>query len=291
MTTANYPEYQDPYASGNVTVPSTHGYPTQGHATSQQQYILVVDAPEEQIIIEDLDEMTGFRHKPTRMSFVRKVLGLVAFQLIACTGFMALAFLNGDLKSFLMSTAGMSLSIVCLLAWMGLFIAVGCCKVGRGKPNGLNVSLFIISTALLSIYSASIVIYFEIPDIMIAAATTVGVVTLLVLITMLTKIDITGYMIYILGACLALFLFAFISSLLFGLGVIPYEKRLLLQTIITGLFAVLFAIMILYDLKLIVGGGRGGQYGEQDWLIASISLFYDILMFFLQILQLGELSR
>lgn len=43
--------------------------------------------------------------------------------------------------------------------------------------------------------------------------------------------------------------------------------------------------MILYDLQLIVGRGKV-KYSENDWLRASISLFYDILLFFFQMLSL-----
>ncbi|CAL8109454.1 unnamed protein product [Orchesella dallaii] len=116
-----------------------------------------------------------FQDRSYRMFFVRRVLALVGFQLFACTGAMALSLFYEPVNTFFKSNAGMSLGIVSFFLWIGLFIAIGCCRVGRGPPNPFNVTLLLVSTLLLSTYTANVVVKFEIPDIMIAAATTVGV--------------------------------------------------------------------------------------------------------------------
>jgi len=229
-----------------------------------------------------------FRDEAKRKKFLNNVLIALGFQLTVCASFIVVSKEVPALgKDLFMSPGGQALSWLAMILWFILLIAISCCRVGRGKPNPSNLALLVISTFLLGVFTASMTVRYDLFSILFAGATTAGVVFILVAITMFTKIDVTDKIMYILGGFLALMLFSFIASLSFYMGWFTWTAAHRTQTIISAFVAVLYVVLILMQLQLIVGG-RKYQYDEDDWLVASIMLFYDILMLFMTLLGLSN---
>ena len=79
--------------------------------------------------------------------------------------------------------------------------------------------------------------------------------------------------------------------LLFGLLQIWFHDHVL-QLLVATSGALLFSCFIVYDMQLILGGKhRRHQYGLDDDVLASISLFLDIINLFLYLLELVGATR
>ena len=101
-----------------------------------------------------------------------------------------------------------------------------------------------------------------------------------------TKIDYTIY-----GNIILILLFGLI---LFGI-IISFFDVTILNTIYAVCGSILFSFYIVYDTQLIVGGKhRSIQFRTNDFAIASISLYLDIInlfLFIMDILNGGSSSR
>ena len=77
-----------------------------------------------------------------------------------------------------------------------------------------------------------------------------------------------------------------LSLIIFGF-IVSFTNTPLLNTIYSIGGTVIFSLYIIYDTQLIVGGKhRSIQFSTDDFVIASISLYLDIINMFLYILDL-----
>eukprot|EP00389_Voromonas_pontica_P001405 GDKH01002110.1.p1 GENE.GDKH01002110.1~~GDKH01002110.1.p1 ORF type:complete len:112 (+),score=10.29 GDKH01002110.1:53-388(+) len=105
----------------------------------------------------------------------------------------------------------------------------------------------------------------------------------LALCAVYTKIDVTGWGMYLLGVSIALAVMAILFVFIGGFShAILYVYH--------GIGAVLSAIYIIYDMQLIAGGKhRKYAYGIDDYVFGAISLYIDVMNLFLHLLALfGE---
>ena len=94
-----------------------------------------------------------------------------------------------------------------------------------------------------------------------------------------TKTDFTVHSGTLL-VCLVLLIF---SSFIFLFVKIPLSNLLVMYGAL-----VLFCIYLIYDTQLLIGK-RGKKFSEDDYILAAISLYLDIIVLFLQILKIfGE---
>jgi FtsH-binding integral membrane protein len=56
-------------------------------------------------------------------------------------------------------------------------------------------------------------------------------------------------------------------------------------SVISGLSVILFGLYLIYDVQIIVGGGRY-EISEEDYILAALIVYLDIVMLFLHILEL-----
>ena len=107
---------------------------------------------------------------------------------------------------------------------------------------------------------------------------TIGITTILTLFACQTRYDFTG-----LGPYLICFLFGLLIIGLINMFLI----NSILVTIQAGLGALVFSFYIIYDTQLIVGGkNRQYSFDVDDYVLAVISLYLDIINLFIYILQL-----
>ena len=138
--------------------------------------------------------------------------------------------------------------------------------------------LFGASVSTMCMYST---IQYKVASVLLVAGITASVTVVLCLYAKYTKHDFTS-----MGSALCVFLWILI---VFGLLQIWFHDQIL-QLVYGCLGALVFSMYIIYDMQLILGGKHHKhQYGLDDDVLATISLFLDIINLFLQFLSLfGE---
>lgn len=171
---------------------------------------------------------------------------------------------------------------VAFVVTFGSIIALACCgDLRRRFPvNFILLGIFTLAEALtMGIITA----FYDTTIVVTAIAITAVVCLALTAFAMQTKIDFTVYN----GA-------AFICLLvlmLMGLAVAIFPGAGFLRILYSGLGALLFSFFLLIDTQMIVGGNRQLQISPEEYIMAVITLYLDILQLFLHILQLLNASK
>lgn len=215
-------------------------------------------------------ESTKTIESSLRLGFVRKVYGILSAQLLLTTFMAALTFIQ-PVKEFYLTHTGV-LILMFVLA-IGILIPLICCQsVARKTPTNY-ILLFIwticegyLVAACCALYNPSIVIA--------AAALTSAIVISLTVYACTTKTDFTfsGGLLFV---CCTLLLFLGILSIFLPFLHVVY--------CILGVF--LFSIYLIFDTQLIMGQ-FGQKYNTEDYIIAAINIYLDIVQIFLYILEL-----
>jgi len=96
-----------------------------------------------------------------------------------------------------------------------------------------------------------------------------------------TKKDFTGMGTYIYGALWAMICFMFVSWFF------PMKVGGFTYMIYNGLFGLVFAFFLIYDIQLVIGGSdKKAQYTLDDHVIAALNIYLDIVNLFIVILNL-----
>ena len=214
--------------------------------------------------------------KMARMGFIRKVYGILAAQLVLTFGLVCLVFIP-SFSSFLIHIPN---AFVLFYVAMGIsfatIILLACCKsISRSVP--INYILLFIFTSCeaymlmhcCAIYEKSIVIS--------AAALTAAVTVSLTIYAFTTKTDFTwcGGLLFA-GVCILI-----VTGLLgccFGFNKITY-----ILYCSGGVFV--YSIYLIYDTQLI-SGKFGNDFEIDDYVLAAVNVYLDIVNLFLYILSL-----
>ena len=141
-----------------------------------------------------------------------------------------------------------------------------------------NWCILIVFTILETYMLGYVGVYYNTNTLLLGGITTVSITTGLSIYAIQTKYDYT-----ILGNVLIVLFLGLIVFMLFT-GLINSPILNIMYS--TG-GAVIFSFYIIYDTQLIVGGkNRMIQYTENDYVIAAIGLYIDIINLFLYILEL-----
>lgn len=87
-----------------------------------------------------------------------------------------------------------------------------------------------------------------------------------------------------------------ISMVLFIFGIMAifsliFFKSEIMYVIYAGLAALVFMVYLAIDIQMVIGGKRY-EYSPEDYIVAAIQLFLDIIYIFIYILQiLGYMNR
>ena len=92
-----------------------------------------------------------------------------------------------------------------------------------------------------------------------------------------TTIDFTGFGIYLYVALWVLLLFGFVSV---------FINSPATQIAYSLLGTLLFCFYIVYDVQLIIGGNHSVRFSVDDYVMAALMLYLDIIQLFLFILRL-----
>jgi FtsH-binding integral membrane protein len=219
-------------------------------------------------------------NKNTRLGFVRKVFGIVAFQLAFTAFVISLPMYSYTVQDYIRSNDAIWTFVVAFIVMITIMYSLFCYRsVARAVPtNYILLGIFTLAEA----WTVSFICSFYSPlDVFIAAAATAAVVVGLFMYALVAKVDFT----YWLGAMFGI-LVAWMILAIFGL----YWHNKWTIILWAGLGVIIFSIYIVIDLWLILGKGRGG-FSIDDYIVAAMMLYIDIMRLFLEILKIVGASR
>ncbi|ORY55725.1 inhibitor of apoptosis-promoting Bax1-domain-containing protein [Leucosporidium creatinivorum] len=201
-----------------------------------------------------------------RAAFVRKVYGVLFVQILSTV-----------LVGWLMSTDQISAWVqdhrgLMLIPMIGALFAMGGCFWKR-HSHPLNLVFLGIFTLFEAATIGSVISYFNSTIVLQAMLITVFLFAGLTLFTLQSKWDFDGMAPYLFGALLVFFFTGIVGLF------IPYSKTT--DMIIAGAGVLLFSAYIIFDTHTLFN-----RLHVDDWVIACVSLYLDIINLFLQILRL-----
>lgn len=216
---------------------------------------------------------TSLINTDLRLQFVKKVYSILSAQLAFTFGLVFLSIYSNQFKKFQKDY----LFIVMFCGFLSLVssLVLLCSKsLMRKVPhNYILLGTFTLSFGYVVSCMTSCV---EPRIVLMAIFLTFGITLALTLYSMTTKKDITYFNSII---------FMFASILLFLSFLRLFVSFTLLDMTYTGLGAIMGGIYIVYDTKLIIGGGRG-EIGIDDYILGSMLIYMDIINLFIKILQI-----
>lgn len=231
------------------------------------------------------EELQGLDDISVRHGFIQKVYGILGCQLTLTTIVGGIVMHYGEIwaksnPAMVMTMLWGSLAVSVAM----LFVFICCPDTMRQTPT--NYIILTLFTLAESVMVGFICIQYTQESVLIALGLTAFIVCSLTLFACQTSYDFTGMGPYLFVACMVLMGFGFVLSLaaMFG-SVGPAWHGMRLCYSAAG--ALLFSMYIVYDTQLIVGGKHSRcQFSIDDYAMAAISLYIDIVQLFLYLLQL-----
>lgn len=233
-------------------------------------------------LLGGLDEIS------VRHGFIRKVYGILGFQLLITTAIGAAILQVGEKWARSSPNTVFALLCVSICISVGMMCVFMCCPdTMRTTPT--NYILLTLFTLAESVMVGFISIQYTKESVLIVFGITALVVLALTLFACQTSYDFTGCGPYLFCAVMVLMGLSFCLCLGSWLGA-SYKALRGLQLLYAGIGALVFSMYIVFDTQLIVGNKHAKHRFEvDDYCFAAISLYIDIIQLFLMLLQLlGE---
>jgi len=212
-----------------------------------------------------------------RLGFIRKVFGILTIQLAISSLFIILGF-NDTMKIFFLTNL--------LIFYLSIFLSISLAlilicfpKLVRRVPiNYVILGIWTLCEAYLIGVISSL---YDTYSILFAASLTVVVTLSLTVYAYNTKRDITYYggFLYV---TLSIITFFGLFFILFGFNN-KFMNFLHFFSLILGV--ILYSFYLIYDIQLLVGK-YGLNYSIDDYVIAAMMIYIDILQIFINLLEL-----
>ena len=246
--------------------PNPNPYQNQNEQNDIWQKAQIGNSEEEKFLNEYWDN-------EMRIGFIRKVYGILSFQLLITFSMVVLSCTSKSFSNFQVQNT--AIFFLCLVVSLITSITLICFRsIARSTP--LNYILLGVFT-LCESYLVSFICGVTNPNIVLmAAAMTCGVVLALTYYAYTTKTDFTvlGGLFFVIG----------IVMLLFGLFLMFTNNRIL-HILYSCLGVIAFSLYLIYDTQLIVGNHEN-KLEIDDFIVGAIMLYLDIINLFLHILKL-----
>lgn len=222
-----------------------------------------------------------FSDKEIRQAFVSKVFSLVGIQLLFTSIVIALMVLNDESKSYF-RTKGAGWMLLSMVVVIITLLILSCIESAR-RSTPLNFILLSLMTAAYSVVAGVMSCQYTTTVVLAAFAATAGSVLLLALFAKTTSFDMTGC-----GTTLCLLGLAHMLVGLVVILLVPGKTGHLLMAV-SG--AALVSLYLVFDLQLIMGG-RKCELSPEEYILAAVMLYTDIIQLFLYLLQIiGRISE
>jgi len=235
---------------------------------------------------------SSFSDKVIRARFIRKVYGILLSQLAVTVVIVCAFVFSYDIKKIYCdepqldtdgiyhcnqpNSNGVAIYWSSYVIFIVTYISLACCDGVRRKSPGNLIALGIFTLAL-SIMVASISVYHDVTWVFMAIGITALVCLGLTIFSFQTKIDVTGWGIYLFTASWVLFLFGIIAI------IVSINGNPFLYAVYSALIALLFSMFLVYDTQQIVGGKKYAISPEEH-VYGAVQLYVDVVMIFLSIL-------
>lgn len=225
------------------------------------------------------DSTGSFSEINIRHGFIRKTYSIVSLQMLITTAITAAIIFIDPVKNFFYSNSW--ILWVFIAGTFIIMMVLACCEgVARSYP--LNMILLMAFTLLESCIVGAISSVYETSTVLIAVGITAVVVIAITIFAFQTKIDFTGMGIY-------LFVFS-IVLLVFGI-IAAFMHSKILQIVYAAIGAMLFSFYLVFDTQLMLGGKHKYSISPEDYIMAALNLYIDIINLFLMILRLVGSAR
>ena len=217
-----------------------------------------------------------------RNGFIRKVFGIVTFQL-TFTFFFILICHTKLIKKFIIHNQTFcsilfASSILCFLVCSCILT----CNRTLSRKVPHNYILLFIITISESIVCSTASLQYSYNIVVSSILLTIGAALGIIIYTLRTKRDLSGC-----GMALAVF----VAQLFFFGFVNLFIRSKFLDLLYCFAGTALVGMYLVYDVQLI-SGKFGNEYSIDDFIFASMELYIDIIRLFLQILRiLGQFQR
>jgi len=211
-----------------------------------------------------------------RLGFVRKVYGILTAQLLITAFMCCIPAFHEPTRLWLKDNVW--LLIVSFVVWIVTLCCVFCSKkMARTVPwNYLILLVFTVSMGEIVMYCTSL---YEPKSVLAAAGMTLMVVLGLTVYVYNTKDEIN----YSSAGC-SIVAFALSTMCLF----MAFSDVNRSHAFYSCMFCIMFGFYIVYDTHQIMGGGHH-EIDSEDYIIASMIIYLDIINLFLHVLKLmGE---
>lgn len=191
-------------------------------------------------------------------------------------------------RTWVKQNDGAAAAMICLssVGSMAMMFVFMCCPdVMRRSP--LNYLILLGFTVCKGIMVGFICLGYTQESVLIAFGVTAFVTISLSLFACQTKYDFSGFMPYMFCGmmCLMGMSFAIMIASFCGLGGSPAMQTMRLMYAFGG--ALLFSCYIVFDTQLVVGGKHSRfKFGIDDYAMAAINIYLDIVQLFIFLLQL-----
>ncbi|KAI1301471.1 Protein lifeguard 1 [Halotydeus destructor] len=234
--------------------------------------------------LEDMVSPTSgpFAEKQVRLAFIRKVYGILFAQLTVT--FLPVVSLtvyrsNNEAKvdEFLNNNSKLAIGVIigAFVVMVVLSCVLDCCQsVRRTYPwNFIVLSLFTMSTSVLVTVCT---MKYDVQSVALAVGLTTAITLGLTIFAFQTKIDFTVYMQLAFVVALAFCLFGFTAI---------FMKNQIMRSLYAAFGAILFSVYIVIDTQLIIGGHKY-EISPEEYILAVLMLYMDIINLFLKLLVL-----
>ncbi|KAH7719711.1 Uncharacterized protein family UPF0005 containing protein [Aphelenchoides avenae] len=217
----------------------------------------------------------GFTNASIRAAFVRKVTFIVTLMLGVVTVMVAFPFLHQPTMELV--KAHQAYYFVAYIVFFIVYIAMVCCEsVRRTSPvNVIFTALLTVSLGFMTMVHAS---FHEASTVLVALIVTVVVCGAATVFALQTKYDFTSKYGYIFVATLVIFVFGIVAVIAF---LVFHVKVLYIAY--AGAAALLFTVYLVFDIQLMVGGGKY-EISPEEHFYAALQIFIDVVYIFRLIL-------
>lgn len=233
----------------------------------------------------DSPQLVALADTETRNGFVRKVYGILGTQLVV-TMLMG-GFMVRHGREWMKSSPSFVLTLVTIASFLSLVVAVifSCCPDTMRKSPG-NYGLMAIFTIAESILVGFACLQYTLGSVILCCGLTGAVVLGLTVYATQSKKDFTGSGPYLVCCLLVLFGLGLVLSLASALGAAGSVAFGAIQVMYAAAGAMVFSCFIVYDTQMILGGNHQNEFSVDDYAMAAISLYMDVIQLFLALLRL-----
>jgi hypothetical protein len=221
----------------------------------------------------------------TRNGFVRKVYGILGAQLLATMMVGGIMVRHG--RQWLESSPSTVLGVVTMSSFMSLVIALifSCCPdTMRTSPRNYGLmALFTLAEGVLVGFAC---LQYTLGSVLLCCGLTGAVVIGLTIYATRSKADFTGSGPYLMCCLMVMFGFGLILSLASAFGLAHTAAFNFIQVMYAAAGAMVFSCFIVYDTQMIIGGQHQNEFCVDDYAMAAISLYIDVIQLFLSLLRL-----